>query len=104
MMLSMRDVWRQRLQRAEALAARGDSTSLVELGYLITALKITPVLQLAIRDVVDTTKGDEKRWSLGANYWWAAHNANIKAAFMRIDPTGLATQKEFTIQLQFFYY
>jgi FdhE protein len=27
MMLSMRDVWQQRLQRAEALAARGDSTS-----------------------------------------------------------------------------
>jgi len=27
MMLSMRDVWRQRLQRAEALAARGDSMS-----------------------------------------------------------------------------
>jgi formate dehydrogenase accessory protein FdhE len=27
MMLSMRDVWRQRLQRAEALATRGDSTS-----------------------------------------------------------------------------
>jgi len=77
---------------------------LVELGYLITALKITPVLQVATRDVVDTTRGDEKRWSLGANYWWAAHNANIKAAFMRIDPTGLATQKEFTIQLQFFYY
>jgi hypothetical protein len=27
MMLSMRDLWQQRLQRAEALAARGDSTS-----------------------------------------------------------------------------
>jgi hypothetical protein len=77
---------------------------LVELGYLITALKVTPVLQVVTRDIVDTTTGEEKRWSLGANYWWAAHNANIKAAFMRIDPTGLATQKEFTIQLQFFYY
>ena len=77
---------------------------LLELGYLITALKLTPVLQLVRRDVVDTTRGDENRWSLGANYWWAAHNANVKVAFMRIDPTGAATQKEFTIQLQFFYY
>ena len=77
---------------------------LLELGYLITALKLTPVLQVSTRDVVDASRGDEKRWSLGANYWWAAHNANIKAAFMRIDPTGLATQNEFTIQLQFFYY
>jgi phosphate-selective porin O/P len=77
---------------------------LLEVGYLITAIRLTPVLQVSTRDVVDTTKGDEKRWSLGLNYWWAAHNANIKAAFMHIDPTGLATQKEFTIQLQFFYY
>jgi len=77
---------------------------LIEFGYLITSLKITPVLQVATRDVADMTRGDEKRWSLGANYWWAAHNANIKAAFMHIDPTGLATQKEFTIQFQFFYY
>jgi len=77
---------------------------LLELGYLITALKLTPVLQLVRRDIVDTTTGDENRWSLGANYWWAAHNANVKVAFMRIDPTGAATQKEFTIQLQFFYF
>jgi Phosphate-selective porin O and P len=77
---------------------------LLELGYLITAVKVTPVLQIATRDILDTTKGDEKRYSLGANYWWAAHNANVKLAFMRIDPTGAAVQKEFTIQLQFFYY
>ena len=77
---------------------------LLELGYLITALKLTPVLQLATRDIADATRGDEKRWSLGANYWWSAHNANVKLAFMRIDPTGAATQKEFTVQLQFFYY
>jgi hypothetical protein len=77
---------------------------LLELSYLITALKLAPVLQVSTRDVADVTRGDEKRWSLGANYWWASHNANIKAAFMRIDPSGLATQNEFTIQLQFFYY
>jgi uncharacterized membrane protein len=77
---------------------------LLELGYLITALKLTPVLQVATRDIVDATRGDEKRWSLGVNYWWAAHNANVKIAFMRIDPTGAATQNEFTLQLQFFYY
>jgi len=77
---------------------------LLELGYLITAIKLTPVLQVATRDIADKTTGDEKRWSLGANYWWAAHNANVKIAFMHIGPTGAASQKEFTIQLQFFYY
>jgi hypothetical protein len=54
---------------------------------------------------VATSQGDEKRISIGANYWWAGHNANIKAAFARIDPTApLLTQKEFTVQLQMFFY
>jgi hypothetical protein len=74
---------------------------LLELGYLIRSLKLTPVLQFVRKDVVATSVGDEKRVSIGANYWWAGYNANIKAAFMRIDPTApLPTQKEFTVQLQ----
>jgi phosphate-selective porin O/P len=77
---------------------------LLELGYLINAVKLTPVVQFSRRDVIDLSPGDEQRWSFGVNYWWAAHNANIKAAVMRIDPTGLPRQNEFTIQLQFFYY
>jgi len=78
---------------------------LLELGYLISSLKLTPVLQFVRRDIVATTQGDEKRISIGANYWWVGHNANIKAAFVRIDPTApLSTQKEFTVQLQMFFY
>jgi hypothetical protein len=77
---------------------------LVELGYFIRNLKLTPVLQFANRGVVDTVVGDETRWSAGVNYWWAGHNANIKGAYGRIDPKRLAAQNEFTIQLQFFYY
>jgi hypothetical protein len=77
---------------------------LLELGYLLRAVKVTPVLQFAHRDIVDVTRGDETRISVGANYWWAAHNANVKVAYMNIDPKGLSTQHEFTIQLQLFYY
>lgn len=77
---------------------------LLEVGYLLRASKITPVIQIAHRDIVDATKGDETRWSVGVNYWWTGHNANIKAAFGRIDPTGLAAQHEFTVQLQVFYF
>jgi hypothetical protein len=77
---------------------------LLELGYLLRAIKVTPVLQFAHRDIVDVTRGDETRVSIGANYWWAAHNANVKVAYMNIDPKGLSTQHEFTIQLQLFYY
>jgi hypothetical protein len=77
---------------------------LLEVGYLLRNLKLTPVLQYSNRAIVDTDVGDEHRWSLGANYWWTGHNANIKAAYGRINPRGQPAQKEFTIQLQVFYY
>jgi hypothetical protein len=73
---------------------------LIEAGYLLRDLKLTPIVQFTNRGLVHTTVGDEKRWSIGANYWWAGHNANIKAAVGRIEPRGQAAQKEFTIQLQ----
>ena len=77
---------------------------LLELGYFLRQFKLTPVFQFNNRGVVDTAVGDETRWSIGANYWWAGHNANVKTAYMRISPRGLAKQNEFTIQLQLFYY
>ena len=78
---------------------------LLEIGYLVRAIKVTPVLQFVHRDVVNlTATPDETRTSIGANYWWAAHNASIKAAYVHIDPKGGAAQHEFTIQLQLFYY
>jgi hypothetical protein len=47
---------------------------------------------------------DERRLSIGLNYWWAGHNANVKAAYGVIDPRGATNQRQFTVQLQFFYY
>jgi hypothetical protein len=76
----------------------------LEVGYLLRNLKLTPVLQVTRRAVADTAVGDETRWSVGVNYWWAAHNANVKAAFGRINPAGLPDQREFTIQFQVFYF
>jgi Phosphate-selective porin O and P len=75
-----------------------------EAGYFIRALKLTPVAQFNRRSIIDTSVGDETRWSAGVNYWWAGHNANVKAAYTRIDPRLSAKQNEFTIQLQVFYY
>jgi hypothetical protein len=78
--------------------------TLLEIGYLIRALKLTPIVQFVRRDVVGVSTGDEKRTSVGLNYWWAGHNANVKAAYTRIGPTGLVGQNEWTLQLQVFYY
>ncbi len=77
---------------------------LLELGYLIAAAKLTPFAQITHRNVVDTDIGDETRAALGASYWWAGHNANIKAAYTRINAQTLASQNEFTLQLQVFYF
>jgi hypothetical protein len=77
---------------------------LLELGYLIVAAKLTPFAQITHRNVAGTGTGDETRTSLGAGYCWAGHNANIKAAYERIAPTGASAQNGFTIQLQVFYF
>jgi hypothetical protein len=80
------------------------NVALLEVGYFVRDLKLTPVVQLTKRGIVDTATGDETRWSIGANYWWAGHNANVKVAFGRIAPVGRGSQNEFTVQLQVFYY
>jgi hypothetical protein len=75
---------------------------LIEAGYLIRALKLTPVVQIVRRDITDQSQGDERRVAVGANYWWAGHSANVKALYTRITPTGLARQNELTVQVQVF--
>lgn len=76
----------------------------LEAGYLLRALRLTPVFQYTSREASGTDAGDEQRWSIGLNYWWAGHNANVKAAYSRIDPRLLASQNGFTVQLQLFYF
>ena len=77
---------------------------LLDFGYLIRQLKLSPVFQFTTRGIANTNVGDETRWSLGVNYWWSGHNTNVKAAWGRIDPRFGADQNQFVVQLQLFYY
>jgi hypothetical protein len=77
---------------------------LVEAGYLINALKLTPLLEFARRDIDGGSAGDETITSVGANYYWAGLNTNLKAAYSRISPRGLPKQNQFTVQFQVFYF
>jgi Phosphate-selective porin O and P len=77
---------------------------LLEAGYLLKALKITPVLQYSQRNFSDLSTGDEKRTAVGASYWWTGQNVNIKALYTRIAPRGLDSQNELTVQFQIFYF
>jgi hypothetical protein len=61
-------------------------------------------VQVTNRNLVDNSRGDETRISLGGSYWWAGHNATIKAAYTHINPKILPSQNEFTLQLQVFYF
>lgn len=80
------------------------NSQLVELGYFIDALKLTPFVQFANRDILARSVGDETRTSIGASFWPAGHNANVKAAYTRVSPGGSPKQNEFTVQLQLFYF
>ncbi len=77
---------------------------LAEVGYFLRELRISPVFQFTRRNIADTSAGDETRWSAGVNYWWRGHNANVKAAWGRIDPRGGFEQNQLTVQLQLFYF
>ena len=75
---------------------------LAEIGYLIRQARITPFLQYAKRNLLDAPVGGEQRTSFGLTFWWAAHKANVRGGYTRIDPNGLAKQNELTVQFQLF--
>jgi Phosphate-selective porin O and P len=77
---------------------------LVEAAYLLKALKVSPVLQFTHRNISDLSTGGEKTTAVGASYWWAGHNANIKALYTRLAPRGTDSQNEVTVQFQIFYF
>ncbi len=81
-----------------------ENTALVELGYLVRAWHVTPVLQFARRGVVDTEAGDERRTSLGATYWLSGNNVNIRGVYTHVKPHAARAQHEVTVQLQVFYF
>ncbi|HSK10777.1 MAG TPA: porin [Vicinamibacterales bacterium] len=77
---------------------------LLELGYFLPGPKLTPVVQFTRRNGREGGVADDTRWSVGLNYWLHRHNANVKAAYGRIEPQGAAARGQFTIQLQMFYF
>jgi hypothetical protein len=77
---------------------------LLEAGYYIRSAKITPWVQWQQRDMANGDSGDETRTSIGASYYLAGHNANIKAGYTQIAPHGVRSQRQFTVQFQIFYF
>jgi hypothetical protein len=86
----------------KSLADQHDN--LLEVGYLVGKTRLMPVVQVAKRDYVGKTAGDETRVGAGLNYFLNGHNANLKGLYTRVDGKGLKSATQFTVQLQFFYF
>jgi len=90
--------------RTFLLALPEQNSAMVEAGLFVAPVRVTPFVQWANRDLTGTTVSDERRTSVGAAYWWSGHNASVKAAYTRIAPVTTARLREFTLQLQLFYF
>lgn len=77
---------------------------LIEAGYLVRSIRVTPYVQFANQDFAAAGTADDQRWYIGAAYWWHRHNVNIKGAYGTLRRVGSERQHQFTVQLQLFYY
>jgi hypothetical protein len=74
-----------------------------EAGLYFKPLAIMPFLRFETQNF-DAAGVDNNRIQAGLGYYIKGHNANLKAAFSRLDPDVGETSNQFTAQLQVFYY
>ncbi|MGQ0713701.1 MAG: hypothetical protein ACT4PJ_08200 [Gemmatimonadaceae bacterium] len=79
------------------------SAVFAEAGLYFKPMKLMPFVKFETRNF-DGPSIDEKRYQAGLTYYIQGHNANVKAAFSRLDPDAGEPSNQFTAQLQLFYY
>ena len=85
-------------------AALAEQTAVfAEAGLYFKPLAIMPFLRYETQNF-DGAGPDNNRVQAGLSYYIKGHNANLKAAFTRVDPDVGDASKQFTAQLQVFYY
>ena len=85
-------------------AALAEQTALfAEAGLYFKPMRIMPFLRFETQNF-DGAGNDNNRLQAGLGYYIKGHNANLKAAFSRVDPDVGDASKQFTAQLQVFYY
>lgn len=88
----------------DRFAALAEQTALfAEAGLYFKPLAIMPFLRYETQNF-DGAGVDNNRLQAGLTYYIKGHNANLKAAFSRLDPDVGDASKQFTAQLQVFYY
>ncbi len=79
------------------------TTLLAEIGYYFGAIKLQPFFQYS-REKFGAFVGQasEERYQVGAGYYFHGQNSNLKFACTFIDHQGIAQQRDYVLQYQFF--
>ena len=76
----------------------------VEAGVYFRPVRLMPFVKFETQAFDLVTANDIKRYQAGLTYYISGHNANLKAAYSRLDPEIGNPSNQFTTQLQVFYY
>jgi hypothetical protein len=76
----------------------------VEAGLYVKPLRLMPFVKYEMQNFDPAAAVDNVRYQVGLTYYRFGHNANLKAAYSRLDPDVGNASNQFTTQLQLFYY
>ena len=78
----------------------------LQAGFYFAPTKLMPFARYEQQDFrLRTLNGtDNNRLQLGLGWYPGGNNFNVKAAYTRVEPRVARSTKEYTVQLQFFYY
>lgn len=77
---------------------------LLEGGYYLHAVKMSPFVQLALRDFEDPAAPDESKSQIGVAWWPRGHRLNLKLAVARLERDGEPDRTQVVAQCQILTY
>lgn len=75
-----------------------------EAGVYFKPLRLMPFVKFETQNFDAAATSDIARYQAGFTYYISGHNANLKAAYSRLNPDVGSATNQFTTQLQVFYY
>lgn len=75
-----------------------------EAGLYFKPMRLMPFVRFESQTFDPVASVDNTRYQAGFTYYFSGHNANLKAAFSRLNPDTGNDSNQFTAQLQVFYY
>ncbi len=77
---------------------------LFEAGYHLMNHRLTPFVQYHAREFAEPASPDQSVLQIGAAWWLAGHNRNLKFSVGRLHTDGQPARTQFLVQLQIFYF